>query len=1009
MNFTIKTIDTDKTSLYNVAQTNMYNASSISSIPIQLGIPPTNSVLQYFGGEWIFGTGVLGSTGYTGPTGPTGSIGSIGPTGPAGTSSNTGSTGATGPTGSTGSTGSTGATGPTGAVGETGAIGETGSIGPTGETGSTGSIGETGSTGPTGPTGNIGETGSTGSIGETGPIGAIGPTGATGLAAFQTLSWIYKDTLSANTQFTSNNPISSLITSFDLAYISLNGSAELFMDAMFQWILSGGSVELYIYDSTNASFNAVYLVTNIIYSGGPPAYYTVSVTYLNASLTFNLDSTYVFSFALIGSTGATGSTGTIGETGATGAIGDTGPTGAVGETGPTGAIGETGPTGTIGETGATGAIGETGPTGSIGDTGSTGSVGDTGPTGAVGETGPTGAIGETGATGAVGETGPTGSVGETGPTGSIGDTGPTGLQGPTGSGGVLGYYAAFHSEVSQTGAAINTPYNLLAPVQDYSNGITIDSSGNITISSPGTYNIQFSAQLSKNSASAANILIWLHTNGSDLPWSNTELTISGSSAKEVAAWNWIYTTTSPNEVISIRWQTTNTDVIILVDTNTTPDVPGVIITVQQVMYTQVGDTGATGTIGATGPTGSIGETGPTGIAGSATNTGSTGPTGSIGETGPTGVIGATGPTGPTGSIGETGSAGPTGVTGATGLNGSAGGLILYMNYTNDTSPALTPLTAAQLTTITGQTMQNATAVTYNPTQNTDVSALVLTPDLTLPQTTITYTTPASATIDVPVVQFAIKISDLYGYPNYLPPGIWTMSLYAKADSNNDANNIGLRFFLLGRKISDSTYDNLIANGSDLNYLYDYTSSQKIDLDLIIQTIIQLDIYDFLQVVITSRNRNSSAHTAEVYFQSSNTYSHIHTSFEKAGPTGPTGPTGTIGPTVTFTQGTDIPSSPNINNYNISSGTLFTLTGTTASTISGLANGTSGRYLILVNNTTQIQTLSQEDVNSSDSNRFVLGAASKTIGINQAVTLIYVTDLTIGASPSQSRWVLLSST
>ena len=108
--------------------------------------------------------------------------------------------------------------------------------------------------------------------------------------------------------------------------------------------------------------------------------------------------------------------------------------------------------------------------------------------------------------------------------------------------------------------------------------------------------------------------------------------------------------------------------------------------------------------------------------------------------------------------------------------------------------------------------------------------------------------------------------------------------------------------MLARKISDGTYVNLIANGSDLNYLYDFTSSQKIQLDLIVQNPIPLNIYDYLQVVVTSRNRNSNSHTAQVYFQSSNTYSHIHTSFNREGPTGftgplgPTGPTGLLGPT-----------------------------------------------------------------------------------------------------------------
>jgi hypothetical protein len=187
----------------------------------------------------------------------------------------------------------------------------------------------------------------------------------------------------------------------------------------------------------------------------------------------------------------------------------------------------------------------------------------------------------------------------------------------------------------------------------------------------------------------------------------------------------------------------------------------------------------------------------------------------------------------------------------------------------------------QLTTITGQTMQSPTNVTYIPNggtpstppnpPGTTVSALSLTPNLALAQQTITFTTPNSNTVDVPVTQFAIYKSSLnLGY-DYIPPGIMEMNIYAKADSINDKDNIGLRFYLLGRRITDGSYVNLVANGSDLVYLYDNVTSQLLQLNLYIGTVISLAPYDLLQVVVTSRNRNNNPHTAEVYFQSSNTY------------------------------------------------------------------------------------------------------------------------------------------
>jgi hypothetical protein len=68
------------------------------------------------------------------------------------------------------------------------------------------------------------------------------------------------------------------------------------------------------------------------------------------------------------------------------------------------------------------------------------------------------------------------------------------------------------------------------------------------------------------------------------------------------------------------------------------------------------------------------------------------------------------------------------------------------------------------------------------------------------------------------------------------------------------------------------------------------------LTMYIPYLIQLADYDMLSIIITSRNRNANPHQAELYFQTSDTYSHIHTSFQTFGPTGPSGPTGATGPT-----------------------------------------------------------------------------------------------------------------
>ena len=234
----------------------------------------------------------------------------------------------------------------------------------------------------------------------------------------------------------------------------------------------------------------------------------------------------------------------------------------------------------------------------IGPQGATGAVGMTGVTGAVGMTGVTGAVGMTGVTGAVGMTGVTGAVGATGATGA---QGATGAIGPIGPGGALGYYASFGSTAGQS--------ILTAGQTAYFQNLYVDGAGNnqvnisgtnsdtIIIANPGTYNIQFSAQFEGSNNN--DIFIWLEQNGATVPNSNTRLHTAGGGAPQVAAWNWFITTVNPNENFRIVWTANDTSITIYSALNTYgPTVPPVILTVQQVMNTQIGPTGAQG---ATGP------------------------------------------------------------------------------------------------------------------------------------------------------------------------------------------------------------------------------------------------------------------------------------------------------------------------------------------------------------------------------------------------------------------------
>jgi len=257
-----------------------------------------------------------------------------------------------------------------------------------------------------------------------------------------------------------------------------------------------------------------------------------------------------------------------------------------------------------------------------------------------------------------------------------------------------------------------------------------------------------------------------------------------------------------------------------------------------------------------------------------------------GAAGTNGLDGATGPTGATGT---------TGPTGAAGDNGVSTGAVLYLNYISDTIPSLVPRTAAQLATITGQAMNAPYAISYAPTQNADVSLLSISPDLTASQTIITTEVNNNTTSETPVVQFGVSIANIPGAPTSIPPGIWDLNLYAKADAGGDVDNIGYRFYLIGIT-SGGVYTNLVAGGSEDENVMSHLSIQQLVMTMPIQNPIDISGYVSLMVAVTCVNRTASRHKTQSYYQSAFTYSHIHSSFAIQGNTGPTGPTGRTGPT-----------------------------------------------------------------------------------------------------------------
>lgn len=355
--------------------------------------------------------------------------------------------------------------------------------------------------------------------------------------------------------------------------------------------------------------------------------------------------------------------------------------------GPTGATGPQGPTGPTGATGATGPTGVTGPSGLVG------------PTGATGPTGPSGASGTAGSTGATGPTGPTGPTGATGPAGATGATGASGPTGATGTGGALGYYGAFF-DTSDQGGSLSASAVLIGSTAE-ANGINLSNSSRVNFTQSGTYSITFSIQFVNSDNNIIHTAdVWLAKNGLALADTASKFDIpgrhSGSDGALIGTVNFVMTI-SGGDYIELYWLVDNANVSIetIPAAGSVPQIPGVVFTATQVMYTQLGPTGPTGATGPVGATGATGPVGPTGLTGA---TGPTGPQGATGLTGATGATGPTGPTGATGPIGPTGDTGPTGPTGATGPVGATGATG-PTGATGATGPTGTPIPAGSDTQI----------------------------------------------------------------------------------------------------------------------------------------------------------------------------------------------------------------------------------------------------------------------------------------------------------------------
>ena len=142
-----------------------------------------------------------------------------------------------------------------------------------------------------------------------------------------------------------------------------------------------------------------------------------------------------------------------------------------------------------------------------------------------------------------------------------------------------GYYGSFYDTTTQTAAAANTAYAMKFNTTVDANQIAITNNTRITFKNRGTYNVQFSVQLTQTSGSPHFTWIWMRKNGVDIPNTTGKISIQGSKGELVPSWNFIFTVLG-GDYVEIMWAAEDTSVQLLAQGATAfcPAIPSVIAT-----------------------------------------------------------------------------------------------------------------------------------------------------------------------------------------------------------------------------------------------------------------------------------------------------------------------------------------------------------------------------------------------------------------------------------------------
>jgi hypothetical protein len=138
----------------------------------------------------------------------------------------------------------------------------------------------------------------------------------------------------------------------------------------------------------------------------------------------------------------------------------------------------------------------------------------------------------------------------------------------------------FTSTITQSGSAAVSQSMTFNNTEE-SSGVTLSNDSRLNVATSGYYNIQFSAQLLADTG-ADDVWIWLKKNGTNVPNTNTRITLANNE-EIVAAWNFVVNATS-GDYYELVWQSADGHTNLLTEpaSGNYPVIPSVVVTVTQV-------------------------------------------------------------------------------------------------------------------------------------------------------------------------------------------------------------------------------------------------------------------------------------------------------------------------------------------------------------------------------------------------------------------------------------------